>query len=128
MEDPRSTARSSVQQFVAAWLAGDFDTVSQTCSATVQWWSPVSPEAAGPAEACAALESVLAPVPRPIEVTGLLVNEDGTRSVVEMRSPARAQDGPSTFVTSVIGLTAGEIAEGRTYIDVKAYQSEGATT
>lgn len=119
MQDVRSTARRSVEDFVSAWLAGDRDKAAGVCSPSVRWWTPVSDQTApGPAEAWMALERVLAPVPRPIEITALAVSEDGSSGVVEMRAGVDRGAGRSTFVTSVIRLAAGKVVEGRTYADL----------
>jgi ketosteroid isomerase-like protein len=101
-----------VEQLIAAWLAGDHETVAAACTADVRWWTPELDEAvSGPTDASAALHRVLAPLQRPVEVTAVIPSDDGTRCVVEMRSAAT----PPAFVTSVLSLRVGKICAGRTY-------------
>ncbi len=96
MEGGRSRARSRVSELVSAWIAGDYDTVSHGCTPDVRWWTPLSDEpVSGPADTLAELERVLEPVPRPIDVTAVVLDEDGTRCVVEMRAAAGEEDTPS---------------------------------
>ena len=130
MQDVRSKARTSLQEFVSAWLGGNYEAVAEACSPTVRWWTPLSDKTAtGPDEAFAALERVLAPIPRPIEVSALVVAEDGSRGVVEMRARTVSDAGTLTLVTSVIAFSAGTVAEGRTYVDLTAHgEGNGASS
>lgn len=119
MPDVRVQAREAVHTLVTAWLAGDRDGVTVVLAPTVRWWTPLSDESSeGPAGAWSSLEAVLARIPRPIEIDALLVNEDGTRGVVELRAPA--PDQAAVLVTSVVTLSDGSIVEGSTYTDVGA--------
>lgn len=119
MHDVRARARESLDAFVSAWLAGDRRTTIELCSPDVRWWTPLSAGVvAGPTEAWAALEQVLAPAPRPLRVTALAVDRDGSHGVVELR----AEPGPGTwttpFITSVVKLSGGAVVEGRTYTEL----------
>lgn len=126
MQDARSRARGYLEEFVSAWLSGDREPVTRACSPAVRWWTPLTDrEATGPAEAWAALEQVLAPVPRPIEVTALAADEDGARGVVELRSEATSGARPALFVTSVVTLSGGTVVEGRTYTDLDLHARAG---
>lgn len=121
MQDARTTARKSVEDFAAAWLAGDVDTVARTCSPGVRWWTPLGGETGpGPAAVSAALTAVLATAPRPIEVTALAISDDGARGVLELRAAAGSPAGSATLVTSVVTVSGGQIMEGRTYADLEA--------
>lgn len=121
MQDARTTARKSLEDFAVAWLAGDEDAVTRTCSPGVRWWTPLGGETdPGPAAVSAALAAVLATAPRPIEVTALAISEDGSRGVLELRAAAGAPTGSATLVTSVVTVSAGKIMEGRTYADLEA--------
>jgi ketosteroid isomerase-like protein len=129
MDGARSHARSRVQEVVSAWLAGDYDTVADGCTSDVRWWTPLNGETvSGPADARAELQRVLEPLRRPIEVTAVVPNEDGTRCVVELRSGVPAQDTPPALVTSVITLRDGKISAGRTYVDIKAHDRPSVET
>lgn len=121
MQDARTTTRKSLKDFATAWLAGDEDAVTRTCSPGVRWWTPFGGDTdRGPAAVSAALTVVLATTPRPIEVTALAISEDGTSGVLELRAPTGAPTGSATLVTSVITVSAGMIIEGRTYADLEA--------
>lgn len=127
MQDARSRARGSLEEFVSAWLSGDREAVARACSPAVRWWTPLTDrETTGPAEAWAALEQVLAPVPRPIEVTALAADEDGARGVVELRSQATSGPRSALFITSVFTLSGATVVEGRTYTDLDVHaRSDG---
>jgi len=121
MQDARTTARKSLEDFTVAWLAGDEDAVTRACSPGVRWWTPLGGETdPGPTAAWAALAAVLETTPRPIEVTALAVSEDGSRCVLELRAAAGSPTGSATLVTSVLMVSAGMIMEGRTYADSEA--------
>ncbi len=127
MPDARSRARDSLEEFASAWLSGDREAVTRACSPAVRWWTPLTDrEATGPAEAWAALEKVLAPVPRPIEVTALAADEAGARGVVELRSEAISGAQSALFITSVVTLSGGTVVEGRTYTDLELHAVGGA--
>ncbi|MCW2842580.1 MAG: hypothetical protein JWN22_496 [Nocardioides sp.] len=119
MQDAKTVARESVTTLVAAWLAGDPGATTGVLAPGVRWWTPLGGETAeGPDAVWGVVEAVLAGTPRPIEVTALILNEDGTRGVVELRSAA--SDEALVLVTSVITLVDGTIVEGFTYSDVGA--------
>lgn len=119
MQDARTRARESVNTLVAGWLAGDPVATTKVLAPAVRWWTPLGGRSSsGPAGAWDALQAVLARTPRPIEVTALIVNEDGTRGVVELRTRAAEQSAVS--VTSVVTLVDGAVVEGFTYCDVGA--------
>jgi ketosteroid isomerase-like protein len=120
MEGPRSRARARVEELAAAWLAGDYDTVSSTCTADVRWWTPAEDGTArGPADTSTVLRGALAPLERPVELSAVIPSDDGTRCVVEMRSAVTPHDARPSFLTSVLTLRDGKIAEGRTYSDLR---------
>ena len=120
MEGPRSRARSRVEELAAAWLAGDYDTVSSACTSDVRWWSPAADGTArGPADTGTVLREVLAPLERPVEISAVIPSDDGTRCVVEMRSAATPHDARPSFLTSVLTLRDGKVSEGRTYSDLR---------
>jgi ketosteroid isomerase-like protein len=121
MTDARSDARQSLQHFADAWLDGDRDAVTKTCAADIRWWTALAAPR-GPAEVSHHLEDLLRDVERPVEVTGLLVDDEGSRGVIEMRS-APAGVGTHTALTSVLSLSGGRVTEGRTYVDTKAHPS-----
>ena len=125
MNDPRSTARKAVEHLVAGWLTGDHAAVRGVCLPGVRWWSPLDDTSQG-ADVCTVLDGVLATVHGRIDVAALLVSDDGSRSVVEMRTDA-ANGRPSSFVTSVLTLSDGRVAAGRTYVDLPGLAtSDGA--
>ena len=116
MDGGRSRARGCVLELVSAWIAGDSGTVSRGCTSDVRWWTPLLDEpVSGRADTLAELERVLAPVPRPIEVTAVVLDDDGYRCVVEMRADSGREDTPS-FITSVLTLRDGQVSAGRTYV------------
>lgn len=128
MDGGRSRARSCVLELVSAWISGDYDTVSQGCTPDVRWWTPLSDEpVTGLTDTRAELERVLEPVPRPIDVAAVVLDEDGTRCVVEMRAASGAQDAPC-FVTSVLTLSGERVSAGRTYVATRALGRTGAGT
>jgi ketosteroid isomerase-like protein len=123
MQDARTRARESVNTFVAAWLAGDPGAATEVLAPAVRWWTPLGGHfSADRAGAWDALQAVLARTPRPIEATALIVNEDGTRGVVELRT--RASEESAVLVTSVVTLVDGAVVEGFTYSDVGAEPAE----
>ena len=118
MEGVRAHARSFVADLTSAWLAGDHDAVAAACAPDVEWWTPLTDEAAnGPNDSSVVLHRVLEQLQRPIQVTAVVPSDDGTRCVVEMRSAAT----PPAFVTSVISLRDGKVAAGRTYTDLRQH-------
>jgi ketosteroid isomerase-like protein len=129
MEDGRSRARSCAKELATAWVAGDYDGVSDVCTSDVRWWTPLSGEdVGGRADARTELDRVLRALPRPIEVTAVLANDDGTRCVLEMKAPADAPDGSPAFVTSVLSLASGLVSAGRTYVDIGSDRRAGTET
>ena len=118
MEDSRSTALGTLQQFVSGWLSGDYGTVAALCSPTVRWWSPLGETVEGPDDAWAELGRVLTVTGAPVYVAGLIVSEDGSTGVVELRSRPAQEGGATALVTSVVALTEGQVADGRTYLDL----------
>src|SRR4051794_35127774 len=128
MEAGRSRARSCVQELVSAWIAGDYDTVSHRCTPDVCWWTPLSGEpVSGLANTLAELERVLRPVRTPIDVTAVVLDEPGTRCVVEMRAAADA-GGPPSFITTVVTLRDGMVSAGRTYLATLPLDRTAAVT
>lgn len=126
MEDAQTVARRCLHRFASAWLDGDDATFAETCLPTVHWWSPFPPENLSGADRVGShLGALLRDVARPVEITALIANRDGTRGVVEMLSSA-ADGAPSTALTSVVGLSQGKVTNGRTYVDVKAHPSLGS--
>ena len=120
MEGGRSHARGCVLELVSAWIAGDYDTVSRRCTPDVRWWTPLSGKPVdGLAGTLAELRRVVGPAPRPIDVTAVVLDDDGTRCVVEMRAATGEEDTPS-FITSVLTLRDGQVATGRTYVAPQA--------
>lgn len=120
MEGGRSRARSGVQELVSAWIAGDYVTVSHGCTPDVRWWTPLSLEpVSGLPDTLAELERVLGPVRDPIDVTAVVLDEEGTRCVVEMRAAA-GKEGPPSFITSVLTMRDGQVSAGRTYVATRA--------
>jgi ketosteroid isomerase-like protein len=118
MEGVRAHARSVVEDLTSAWLVGDHDAVAAACAPDVQWWTPLTDEAAnGPTDSSAVLHRVLEQLQRPVQVTAVVPSDDGTRCVVEMRSAAT----PPAFVTSVLSLREGKVAAGRTYTDLREH-------
>jgi ketosteroid isomerase-like protein len=119
MQDARTRALESVNTLVTAWLAGDQGALTRVLAPDVRWWTPLGGDTSGgPTGVESALEAVLARTARPIEVTALILNEEGTRGVVELRSaPA---DHPVDLVTSVVTLVDARIVEGFTYSDIDA--------
>lgn len=118
MQDARTTARNRLECFTAAWLTGDEDAITRTCSPGVRWWTPLGGETdPGPTATWASLAAVLDGTPRPIEVTALAISEDGSRGVLELRGAPTAPTGSASLVTSVVTVSAGKIVEGRTYAD-----------
>jgi hypothetical protein len=123
MEDARTQARHCLQRFTSAWLEGDRAGVADTCQPTVLWWSPLAPENLSGADAVGAhLEVLLRDVARPVEITALIVNGDGTRGVVEMLSSG-ADGRQPTALTSIVGLSGAKVADGRTYVETQAHST-----
>lgn len=126
--DGRSDARSRVLELMSAWIAGDHDTVAAGCTPDVRWWTTLSGEpVSGVADTLAELRRVLGPVPRPIDITAVVFDEDGTRCVVEMRADAGDEDTPS-FITSVLTIRGGQVAAGRTYLATRALDHPAGVT
>jgi ketosteroid isomerase-like protein len=119
VRDPRSAARDAVQEFASAWLDGDYEAIDRVCSPSVRWWVPWG---TGTAEGAMAirreLERLLTAAPGPLAISGLLVSEDGSRGVVEMRADSASRDAAPTLLTSVVTLSSGRVIEGRTYTDL----------
>lgn len=129
MDDARFHARGRVLEVVSAWLTGDDDTVTAGCTPDVRWWTPMRDETVcGPDDVCAELQGLIEPLPRPLEVTAVIPNDDGTRCVVELRSAVPTQETPPAFVTSVLTLRDGQISAGRTYVDTKAHHQSSVET
>jgi hypothetical protein len=123
MEDAHTEARHTLQRFASAWLDGSHAAVAEGCRPTVRWWSPLAPERLDGAEALSThLDALLRDVARPVAITALVVNDEGTRGVVEMISAA-TDTSASTALTSVVELSGGKVADGRTYVDVTAHPS-----
>ncbi len=123
MEDARTEARSCLQRFTTAWLEHDSSRLAETCLPSVRWWSPLRPDGldgAGPVGAH--LAALLLDVAPPVEITALVVADDGTRGVIELLSSGADGHQP-TPLTSVLGLSGGKVADGRTYVDTKAHPS-----
>jgi ketosteroid isomerase-like protein len=117
MDDARTEARRSLRHLASAWLEGDWAAVAESCRPTVHWWSPLAPETvSGADEVSTHLDALLRGVPGHVAVTALVVNDDGTRGVVEMVS-AGTDHTPPTAVTSVVGLSGGRVTNGRTYVE-----------
>jgi ketosteroid isomerase-like protein len=122
MDGDRARARSLAEELTSAWLAGDDDAVAAACTPDVRWWTPVTGETtSGPADASAALREVLAPLRHPVAVTAVVPSDDGTRCVVELRSPPPPQGAQPAFVTAVLTLRDGRISAGRTYTDLRGH-------
>ena len=123
MEDARTEARNCLQRFTTAWLERDGAAVAATCLPSVRWWSPFRPDGLDGAEALGAhLADLLHDVATPVEITALIVNDDGTRGVVELLSSGADRKQP-TPLTSVVELSGGKVADGRTYVDTRAHPS-----
>jgi hypothetical protein len=123
MEDARTQARQCLQRFTSAWLERDRGALAETLLPSVHWWSPVSPDDLTGAEPVGThLDALLRDVEPPVTITALIVNDDGTRGVVEAVS-SDGEGGRPTPLTSVIRLSGGKVADGRTYIDVRAHPS-----
>lgn len=122
MEDARSGNRRLLRKFVSAWLEGEFQTVVEAFDSNIRWWTPLRDEdAVGPHETCVELRTVLAGIIGPVTVSALMVTEDGTRGVAELSAGNTSTFGNPTLVTSVVGFSAsGLVAEGRTYLDLRA--------
>jgi ketosteroid isomerase-like protein len=118
MEGVRAHARSFVEDLTFAWLAGDHDAVAAACAPDVQWWTPLTDDAAnGPIDSSAVLHRVLEQLQGPVRVTAVVPSDDGSRCVVEMRSAGS----PPAFVTSVLSLCDGRVVAGRTYTDLREH-------
>lgn len=123
MEDEHAAARHCLQRLASAWLDGSHAAIAETCRPSVRWWSPFAPDGLeGVGELSTHLDALLRDVGRPVEVTALVVNEEGTRGVVEMLSAATAGT-PAAALTSVVELSGGQVTDGRTYVDVAAHPS-----
>ena len=120
MEDARTEARTCLQRFTTAWLERDGASVAETCRPDVRWWSPLRPDGLDGAEPVGAHLVALLQDVAPVEITALIVNDDGTRGVVELLSSG-ADGRQPTPLTSVLGLSGGQVADGRTYVDTKAH-------
>lgn len=119
MHDVRARARECLDAFVSAWLAGDSRTTIELCSPDVRWWTPLTAgETTGPTAAWAALEQVLAPAARPLRVTALAVDRDGSHGVVELCAETDSATRTTPFITSVVRLSGGAVVEGRTYTEL----------
>ena len=128
MEGGRSRARRCVLELMSAWVAGDYDAVSERCTPDVRWWTPLSGEPVkGLADTLVELERVLGPVRNPIDVTAVVLDENGTRCVVEMRTAVDGEETPS-LITSVVTMRDGRVSAGRTYLATRALDRKDAVT
>lgn len=124
MDDAHAEARRCLQRFVSGWLAGSRPAVADVCRPAVRWWTPLASEhLEGADELSIHLDALLQGVVPPVEITALIVNDQGTRGVVEMLSAAADDGTPSTPLTTVVELSGGKVVEGRTYVDVTAHPS-----
>lgn len=118
MQDARAVARESLSTFVEAWIAGEPEAASGVLDPAVRWWTPLSDSPAeGPTHAWAALGAVIAGAAHPIQVSALLVNDDGTRGVIELRAGTEVPQ-PAALTTTVVTLFGGKVLSGATYSDV----------
>lgn len=114
MADARGQARRTLEDLAAAWLAGDRAGTERLLDAEVSWWTPMAADTLrGPDAVASHLVGLAAGFTARPEVTGVLVNDDGTRGVLEVSTGA-----PRGAATTVVTFDDGRVVEGRTYVDV----------
>ena len=118
MDDVRREARDCLQRFANAWIDGDYRALGAECRPAIEWWSPLRSELLhGTGHLTALMKELVDHVARPIEITALIVNDSGSRGVLELLSPGIDGNCP-TAITSVVCLVDAAVSTGRTYVDI----------